>query len=112
MPTAWSEKRERQFAHVKESLEEQGRDEDTAEEIAARTVNRTRVQEGEAEESSPSSRRGASPAERGGRHSHRGPQGRTRDELYEDAKRLHVPGRSSMDKAQLEQAVHEAEDRG
>ncbi|MDO5662529.1 MAG: plasmid stabilization protein [Brachybacterium sp.] len=108
---AWSDKRERQYQHVKDSLIEQGRDEDTAEEIAARTVNKTRAQEGEAEESSRTSTEDMSPSRRGGKRSHQGPQGRTRDQLYEDAKRLQITGRSSMTKAQLQRAVSEAEER-
>ncbi|WP_152351919.1 plasmid stabilization protein [Brachybacterium subflavum] len=107
MPEAWSEKRERQYQHVKDSVQEQGRSEETAEEIAARTVNKTRAQEGEAEESSTTSTKDASPSERGGKHSHEGPQGRTRDQLYEDARRQDVEGRSSMTKDELEDAVED-----
>lgn len=109
MPEAWSAKRERQYQHVKDSVQEQGRSEGTAEEIAARTVNKTRAQEGEAAESSKTSTQDKSPSERGGEHSHEGPQGRTRDQLYEDARRQGVEGRSSMTKDELEDAV---EDRG
>jgi hypothetical protein len=109
MPEAWSAKRERQYQHVKDSVQEQGRSEETAEEIAARTVNKTRAQEGEAAESSKTSTQDKSPSERGGEHSHEGPQGRTRDQLYEDARRQGVEGRSSMTKDELEDAV---EDRG
>lgn len=111
MPQSWSDKRERQYEHVKESVLDQGRSEDTAEEIAARTVNKTRAQQGEAEEASSSSLRDESPSRRGGQHSHEGPQGRTRDQLYSDARRLDIPGRSRMDKAELEQAVHRAKSR-
>ncbi|UQN29937.1 plasmid stabilization protein [Brachybacterium kimchii] len=107
MPEAWSEKRERQYQHVKDSVEEQGRSEETAEEIAARTVNKTRAQEGEADESSTTSTKDESPSERGGKHSHEGPQGRTRDQLYEDARRQDVEGRSSMTKDELEDAVED-----
>lgn len=109
MPEAWSAKRERQYQHVKDSVQEQGRSEEAAEEIAARTVNKTRAQEGEAAESSKTSTQDKSPSERGGEHSHEGPQGRTRDQLYEDARRQGVEGRSSMTKDELEDAV---EDRG
>jgi hypothetical protein len=109
MPEAWSAKRERQYQHVKDSVQEQGRSEETAEEIAARTVNKTRAQEGEAAESSKTSTQDKSPSERGGEHSHESPQGRTRDQLYEDARRQGVEGRSSMTKDELEDAV---EDRG
>lgn len=109
MPETWSAKRERQYQHVKDSVQEQGRSEEAAEEIAARTVNKTRAQEGEAAESSKTSTQDKSPSERGGEHSHEGPQGRTRDQLYEDARRQGVEGRSSMTKDELEDAV---EDRG
>lgn len=111
MPDAWNAKRERQYEHVKEGLEDKGRSEDEAEEIAARTVNKTRAQEGESEEASRTSTEDKSPAERGGEHSHSGPQGRTKDQLYEDAKRQDVEGRSSMDKAELKDEVEKREDR-
>lgn len=104
-PKAWSAKRERQYEHIKESLEERGEDEETAEEIAARTVNKVRAQEGEAKESSKLSREDISPSRRGGLRSHKGPGGRTRDQLYEEAKRKNVEGRSTMNKAELEKAV-------
>jgi hypothetical protein len=102
---AWSEKRERQYEHIKQGLERAGRSEDTAEEIAARTVNKERARSGEARESSKLSRTDVSSSRRGGLRSHRGPQGRTRDQLYEEAKDLNIPGRSKMSKAQLERAV-------
>lgn len=104
-PKAWSAKRERQYEHIKESLEERGEDEETAEEIAARTVNKVRAQEGEAKESSKLSREDISPSRRGGLRSHKGPGGRTRDQLYEEAKRKNIEGRSTMNKAELEKAV-------
>jgi hypothetical protein len=102
---AWSNKRERQYEHIKEGLEEQGRSEDLAEEIAARTVNKERARSGEARESSRTSTEDISSSRRGGLRSHSGPGGRTRDQLYEEAKRRNVKGRSSMTKAQLERAV-------
>ncbi len=108
---SWSDKRERQYEHVKESVEDQGRSEKTAEEIAARTVNKTRAQEGESEEASSTSTRDMSPSERGGKRSHEGAQGRTKDQLYEDAKRHDIEGRSEMDKSELKAAVHRAEKR-
>jgi hypothetical protein len=101
----WSAKRERQYEHIKEGLEERGRDEDTAEEIAARTVNKERARSGEAEQSSRSSTDDISSSRRGGLRSHRGSGGRTRDQLYEEAKRKNVRGRSSMTKQELERAV-------
>ena len=102
---AWSKKRERQYAHIKDGLIERGRSEDKAEEIAARTVNKTRAQEGEAKESSKLSREDISSSRRGGLRSHSGPRGRTRDQLYEEAKGMKIKGRSSMSKEQLRKAV-------
>ena len=102
---AWSAKRERQYEHIKDSLLDRGRDEDTAEEIAARTVNKERAQHGEAKTANPKTLKATPAPVRGGRNSHRGPQGRTRDQLYEDAKRLGIPGRSRMNKQQLQKAV-------
>ena len=102
---AWSKKRERQYDHIKDSLIERGRHEDKAEEIAARTVNKTRAQEGEAKESSKLSREDISSSRRGGLRSRGGPRGRTRDQLYEEAKRMKIKGRSSMSKEQLRKAV-------
>jgi len=102
---AWSDKRERQYDHIKEGLLEQGENEDTAEEIAARTVNKERARTGEAKESSRSSTEDISSSRRGGLRSHRGPGGRTRDQLYNEAREKGIEGRSKMNKAQLERAV-------
>src|SRR5512144_992133 len=102
---AWSKKRERQYQHIKEGLEERGRDEDTAEEIAARTVNKERARAGEARQRSRTSTDDISSSRRGGLRSHRGAGGRTKAQLYEEARRRNVRGRSSMSKAQLERAV-------
>ena len=102
---AWSKKRERQYEHIKEGLLDRGESEGKAEEIAARTVNKTRAQEGEARESSKLSREDMSSSRRGGIRSHRGPGGRTRDQLYEQAKDKNVKGRSKMTKAELKKAV-------
>src|ERR687897_908138 len=102
---AWSAKRERQYEHIKAGLEERGESEDTAEEIAARTVNKERARSGEAKESSRSSTEDISSGRRGGMRSHRGPGGRTRDQLYEEARQKNVKGRSKMTKRQLENAV-------
>lgn len=104
-PKAWSDKRERQYRKIKKSQEEQGRSESRAEEIAARTVNKNRARSGEAEESSPASHRGKSSSHRGGKRSHSGSGGRTKDQLYAEAKRKGIDGRSKMNKAQLKQAV-------
>jgi hypothetical protein len=105
MPKAWNAKRERQYEHIKEGLEDKGRSEDTAEEIAARTVNKERARAGEAEQTSKSSVDDISSGRRGGLRSHKGSGGRTRDQLYEEAKKKNIKGRSSMNKEQLEKAV-------
>jgi len=102
---AWSAKRERQYEHIKEGVLERGDDEDTAEEIAARTVNKERARAGEAKESSRSSTDDISSGRRGGLRSHRGPGGRTRDQLYNEARDKNIKGRSKMNKAELEAAV-------
>lgn len=101
----WSKKRERQYEHIKAGLQERGRDEDKAEEIAARTVNKERARHGEARQASRASTDDISSSRRGGLRSHRGPGGRTKAQLYEEAKKKKVKGRSSMTKAQLERAV-------
>ncbi len=105
MPKAWNAKRERQYEHIKDGLEDKGRSEDTAEEIAARTVNKERARAGEAEEKSKSSVDDVSSGRRGGLRSHKGSGGRTRQQLYEEAKKQNIKGRSSMNKEQLEKAV-------
>jgi hypothetical protein len=102
---AWNDKRERQYDHIKEGLLQRGEDEDTAEEIAARTVNKERARAGEAAESSRSSTEDISSGRRGGLRSHRGPGGRTYDQLYNEARDRNIKGRSKMTKAQLERAV-------
>jgi plasmid stabilization system protein ParE len=101
----WSEKRERQYEHIKEGLLERGRSEDVAEEIAARTVNKERARAGEAERSSKASTDDISSGRRGGMRSHRGPGGRTYDQLYGEARRRGIEGRSKMSKEQLERAL-------
>ena len=107
MTEAWSAKRKRQYAHIKEGLEERGEPEEKAEEIAARTVNKERARAGEATEVSRSSIDDISSGRRGGLRSHSGAKGRTRDQLYNEAKRKGIAGRSKMNKAQLEKAVDE-----
>jgi hypothetical protein len=102
---AWSAKRERQYEHIKEGLEEQGRPEDLAEEIAARTVNKERARAGEAATASHSSIDDISSGRRGGLRSHRGPAGRTFDQLYNEAKERGIKGRSKMNKRDLERAL-------
>jgi len=104
-PRAWSEKRERQYEHIKSGLEAHGRPKEEAEEIAARTVNKERARSGEAREASRTSVDDISSGRRGGLRSHKGPGGRTKAQLYEEARRKNVRGRSRMTKAQLERAV-------
>ena len=98
-------KRDRQYREIRKSELKQGKSEDRAEEIAARTVNKERARRGEAKESSRSSTEDISSGRRGGLRSHSGPGGRTRDQLYEEAKRKNVRGRSKMSKAELKRAV-------
>ena len=99
-------KRARQYEHIKDSLRERGTSEDRAEEIAARTVNKERARTGEARSSSRLSRTDISSGRRGGLRSHRkSPRGRTRDQLYEEAKARNIRGRSKMSKAELQQAL-------
>jgi hypothetical protein len=102
---AWNAKRERQYEHIKDGLKKRGESEDTAEEIAARTVNKERARSGEARESSRSSTDDISSGRRGGLRSHRGPGGRTKKQLYNEARERGIKGRSKMDKAELARAV-------
>ena len=102
---SWSAKCERQYEHIKDGLLDRGEDEDTAEEIAARTVNKERARAGEAEQVSRTSVDDISSGRRGGLRSHRGPGGRTRDQLYNEARARNIKGRSKMTKAELERAV-------
>lgn len=102
---AWSKKRERQYEHIKEGVLERGESEDTAEEIAARTVNKERARSGEARQASRTSTQDISSGRRGGLRSHRGAGGRTKEQLYAEAKDKGIPGRSTMSKAQLERAL-------
>jgi hypothetical protein len=99
-------KRARQYEHIKDSLEEQGKTESVAEEIAARTVNKERARHGESKTASPTSTRDISSGRRGGLRSGTDREkGRTRDQLYSEAKHMGIEGRSKMNKAQLERAV-------
>jgi hypothetical protein len=102
---SWNQKRERQYQHVKSSQKSEGRSEGTAEEIAARTVNKERARSGESRRKSSTSTRDISAPRRGGKRSGAGPKGRTREQLYADAKRQGIRGRSKMSKAELERAV-------
>jgi hypothetical protein len=99
-------KRARQYEHIKRSEREQGASEDKAEEIAARTVNKERARSGESRQRSRTSTRDISSGRRGGKRSGRpGPRGRTRDQLYNEARQLGIEGRSKMSKGQLQRAV-------
>ena len=105
MPAGSSPKRERQYEHIKAGLKKRGRSEDKAEEIAARTVNKERARSGEAKTKSRTSTDDISSGRRGGLRSHSGSGGRTKEQLYNEAKQKNVKGRSKMTKAQLEKAV-------
>ena len=103
---AWSNKRERQYEHVKENERKRGVSTKRAKEIAARTVNKERARTGEATQSSRLSRTDMSSGRRGGKRSGTsGPRGRTKEQLYNEARRMNIAGRSSMNKAQLQRAV-------
>ncbi|MEV5484229.1 MULTISPECIES: plasmid stabilization protein [Streptomyces] len=106
MPAGSSSKRERQYEHIKEGAEKRGTSRGRAKEIAARTVNKERARAGEARSASRTSTRDPkSASQRGGERSHRGPQGPTKDQLYAEAKKKHIDGRSTMTKEQLRRAV-------
>ena len=102
---AWNAKRERQYEHIKQAEKDQGRSETVAKEIAARTVNKERARSGESRQASRTSTKDLSSSRRGGLRSHSGSQGRTKEQLYQEARRKNVPGRSSMNKAELARAV-------
>ncbi|MGB8197271.1 MAG: hypothetical protein WCF25_09730 [Acidimicrobiales bacterium] len=104
-PETWSTKRERQFEHIKQSELRGGRSKDLAEEIAARTVNKERARAGESRTASTTSTKDISSGRRGGLRSHTGPGGRTFEQLYEEARRKNIKGRSKMNKKALEKAV-------
>ncbi|WP_037358640.1 hypothetical protein [Amycolatopsis orientalis] len=104
---AWSSKRERQYQHIEESQEERGASKKRAKEIAARTVNKNRAQSGESDRASKTSLRDKSPQKRGGQRSGKrlGPGGPTRDQLYNEAKKRNIHGRSTMTKKELAKAL-------
>jgi hypothetical protein len=102
---SWSAKRERQYEHIKDSELDRGESEHAAEEIAARTVNKERARAGESREASRTSTDDISSYRRGGLRSHEGAGGRTYDQLYEEARRKKLEGRSRMSKAELERAL-------
>jgi hypothetical protein len=104
---SWSKKRERQYEHIKSSAKDRGASTDRAEEIAARTVNKNRAQSGESKEASRTSTEDMSPQRRGGLRSgnRQGPGGPTRDQLYNEAKKRNIKGRSKMSKKELAKAL-------
>ena len=102
---AWSAKRERQYEHIKNGLKDQGRSESKTEEIAARTVNKERARAGESKQRSRTSTDDISSGRRGGLRSHSGSGGRTKEQLYQEARKKNIHGRSSMSKAELARAV-------
>ncbi|MGW2619482.1 plasmid stabilization protein [Streptomyces sp. NPDC001500] len=105
MPRGSSPKRERQYEHIKESAQDRGESAGRAEEIAARTVNKERARSGEARTASRTSTQDMSSGRRGGLRSGKGSQGPTYDQLYEEARRRGVKGRSDMNKSQLQRAL-------
>jgi hypothetical protein len=105
MPAGSSPRRERQYEHIKTSAKKRGESTDRAEEIAARTVNKERARHGESKTASTSSTRDVSSGHRGGKRSHTGAQGRTKEQLYNEAKKRNITGRSPMTKADLEKAL-------
>jgi hypothetical protein len=105
MPQSWSDKRDRQYEHIKSSAKDRGETTGRAKEIAARTVNKSRAQSGESKQASRTSVRDMSPQHRGGKRSGRGSGGPTRDQLYNEARKRNVKGRSSMTKSELAKAL-------
>jgi len=105
MPAGSSPKRERQYEHIKDSVKKRGGSTDRAEEIAARTVNKERARHGESTTASRSSIHDVSSGHRGGKRSHTGAQGRTKEQLYNEARQRNIQGRSRMSKAELEKAL-------
>lgn len=103
--SAWSDKRERQYEHIKEGLLERGSGEGKAEETAARTVNKERARHGETKQASRTSIQDISSGRRGGLRSHRGSGGRTYAQLRNEARERGIKGRSKMRKSQLEKAL-------
>ncbi|MEV0647386.1 plasmid stabilization protein [Phytomonospora sp. NPDC050363] len=107
MPKEWTDEQERKYKHIKAAEKRSGRSKARAEQIAAATVNKERARKGQSKTASRSSTKDISSSRRGGQHSHSGPGGRTRDQLYAEAKRRGIEGRSKMNKAELAAALGE-----
>jgi hypothetical protein len=105
MPAGSNQRRERQYKHIKAGAKKRGESEKTAERIAAATVNKERARSGESKTASRTSVRDVSSGHRGGKRSHAGASGRTKEQLYAEAKRRNIKGRSGMNKTQLERAL-------
>ncbi len=105
MPRGSSAKRERQYEHIRESALDRGASQDRATEIAARTVNKERARSGESRTASKTSTQDMSSSRRGGQRSHSGPGGRTKDQLYAEARKRNIRGRSKMTKDELKRAL-------
>jgi plasmid stabilization system protein ParE len=101
----WTEKDERQYEHIKDGAEDRGTKPKRAKEIAARTVNKNRARAGKTRTASRTSTEDMSSSRRGGQRSHSGPKGRTKEQLYQEARRKNIEGRSKMNKAELERAL-------
>jgi hypothetical protein len=101
----WTKKEERQYRHIRDQAEDRGTGHDRAEEIAARTVNKERARKGKTKTASRTSTQDKSSSKRGGQRSHSGPKGRTKEQLYQEARRKNIEGRSKMNKAELQRAV-------
>jgi hypothetical protein len=104
-PEEWTDKEERQYRHIRDQARERGTGKDRAEEIAARTVNKERARKGRTKTASRTSTKDMSSSKRGGQRSHSGPKGRTKDQLYQEARKKNIKGRSKMNKAELERAL-------
>ncbi|MDN3238478.1 plasmid stabilization protein [Glycomyces tritici] len=105
MPKEWNKKEERQYKHIRDQAEDRGMGHDRAEEMAARTVNKERARKGKTKTASRTSTEDMSSAKRGGKRSHSGPKGRTKEQLYQEARRKNIEGRSKMTKAELQRAL-------
>lgn len=105
MPNEWSKKEARQYEHIRDQAEDRGMGHDRAEEMAARTVNKERARKGKTKTAGRTSTKDMSSSRRGGKRSHSGPKGRTKEQLYQEARRKNIEGRSKMTKAELQRAL-------